>query len=65
MTDAQLYSIGMDAMANFELDPEEASPDAIADEAYTLAFDAIFDRCGDRDTASRIAGEVAQSIANP
>lgn len=44
---------------------EDMSPDAIYDEAYTLAFDALADAGVDHATARGIAAKVAQCFAQP
>lgn len=44
---------------------EEASADAIYDECYTLAFDALHDAGVADDTAGQVAVQVAMSYAQP
>lgn len=43
----------------------DESPDAIYDEAYTLAFDALSDAGIDHKTARGVAASVAQRFAQP
>jgi hypothetical protein len=71
MTDLQLEEIARgnierhlgDVAADY--DSEEDAADAIYDEAYTLAFDALHD-AGIPDVKARaIAGSVAQRYAQP
>lgn len=44
---------------------EVASPDAIYDEAFAIAHDALLDRGVDPKEASRIAAQEAQKVAQP
>lgn len=44
---------------------ETASADTIYEECYTLAFDALHDAGVERNTASRIARQVAMGHAQP
>lgn len=44
---------------------EEPSTDALYDECYTLAFDALVDKHVDNQTARDIAREVATCYAQP
>jgi hypothetical protein len=55
------------AMGNVErhLGDVDPTPDAIYDEAYTLAFDALHDAGVEDATARRIADEVARCFAQP
>jgi hypothetical protein len=53
------------ALANCELDPEEASADSLYDECYTLAHDALRDAGCDADLSVSIAVQVAMEVAQP
>ena len=52
-----------DVAADYE--SEEEAADAIYDEAYTLAFDALADAGIDHAKAGQIAARVAQCYAQP
>jgi hypothetical protein len=52
----------VEANADWE---EDATADEVYDKAYVLAFDKVFDACGDRHLAGTLAMEIAQAYAQP
>ena len=55
----------LNAILAMLLEDEEPSADSIYSEAYTLGFDALVDAGVDRETAGRVAQEIAQGMAQP
>lgn len=64
LTDSEMLEI---ARGNIErhLDSEDMSEDAIYDDAYTLAFDALVDAGVTHATARAVAARAAQGYAKP
>lgn len=59
MTDEEMDAI---ARGNIERNFDPEGPDDYYEEAYVLAFDALYDAGVDSETASRVASGIAQQM---